>query len=391
MLAAGSRYERPATNGIAHFVEHMLFKGTERRPSMRALSGEIDAIGGRMNASTGKDHTYYWVKSPPEHAATALDVLVDMVRNSLFDPEEVDRERQVICEEIKMDHDRPREYVEDVYEALLYGDHPLGRPVIGTEKTVEEMPREELLSYVRRLYEPSRLVVGTAGKIDFDAGSEVERLLGDLEPRGEAAETGPAPPPTRGTVLVEPRDSEQAYFCLGVPSYPLGHPDRYVLRLIATLLGTGMSSRLNDELVSRRALAYFVYAMSQGYADCGALWAQTGVDVKRVDEAVGVVANELRRVAREPIPPDELEKARNVAKGRFAFQIETPDGLLGFGLRREVLEGGVVDPQEVTDGLDAVTAEDIRRVADDIVGEQGLALALIGPFGDTERFEQLVA
>jgi len=390
MFGAGSRYERAETGGMAHFVEHMLFKGTSRRPSMRDITGEIDAIGARMNASTGKDCTYYWVKASPERASTALDVLADMVRHSLFEPDEIERERSVIAEEIKMDRDRPREYVEDVFEALLYGDHPLGRPVLGTEETVGAIPRTELLSYVDQLYGPGRLVVGIAGRLDFDARGEVERLLGDLESTNSQVEALPSPPAPDRVVLIDPRDSEQAYFCLGAPTYPLGHPDAYVLRIIATLLGTGMSSRLSDELVSKRALAYFVFAMSEGYADCGAIWAQTGVDVKRIDDAVRTVARELLRLTQEPVPAEELEKARNVAKGRFAFQLETPDGLLRFALRREVIEGRTVEPQEVLDGLDAVTADDVLRVAAEVLAPDRLRLAVVGPFEDETRFENLL-
>ena len=242
-----------------------------------------------------------------------------MVRNSLFDPDEIARERRVICEEIKKDRDRPADYVEDVYEALLYGDHPLGRPVLGFEQTVETMPDAALPAYVERLYRPSRLVVGIADRIDFDARAEVERLLGDLVERDGESAAPPAPRAASG-VLVEESDSEQAYFCLGVPAYPVGHPNRYVLLLIATVLGTGMSSRLYDEFVSKRALGYFVYAVSGAYADCGSLWVQTGVDVERIEEAIEVVTRELRRLARDAVPADELEKARNVAKGTFAFQ-----------------------------------------------------------------------
>ena len=389
MYAAGSRYEEPETNGLAHFVEHMLFKGTSGRSSMRAVTGAIEAIGGRINASTGKDHTFYHAKSPAEHTRVALDVLVDMVRNSLFDPDEIARERKVICEEIKKDRDRPAEYVEDVYEALLYGDHPLGRPVIGFEQTVETMPDEALPAYVDQLYRPSRLIVGIAGRIDFDVREEVERLLGDLDDPGSEVAAPPAPPSASG-VRIEASDSEQAYFCLGVPTYPLGHPDRYVLLMIATVLGTGMSSRLYDEFVSKRALAYFVYAVSGAYADCGSLWAQTGVDVDRIEEGIEVVAGELRRLAHEAVPPDELEKARNLAKGTFAFQLETPDGLIRFALRREVLEGRAVAPTEVLAGLDAVTAEDVQRVAEDVIGDKPLSLGLIGPFEDAGRFESLL-
>jgi predicted Zn-dependent peptidase len=234
-------------------------------------------------------------------------------------------------------------------------------------------------------------VVGVAGRIDFDARAEVERLLGDLQPRNGDAAMASAPAPTPRSVLVEQRDSEQAYLCLGAQAYPLDHPDRYVLTLITALLGTGMSSRLNDELVSRRALAYFVFAVTSAYVDCGSMWAQTGVDVDRVDEAVGVIARELRRLAAESVPAEELEKARNMMKGHFAFQLETPDGLLTFGLKREVVEGALAEPAEVLAGFEAVSREDVQRVARDLLGEKPLSLAVIGPFDDESRFERLLA
>jgi predicted Zn-dependent peptidase len=219
----------------------------------------------------------------------------------------------------------------------------------------------------------------------------LEELLGDIDPgdtgRPEPAAIEHSPTPK---VRIHAKDSDQANVCLGVPSYPIDHPDRYALQLLGTVLGTGMSSRLFLEVRERRGLAYYVYAVNSSYTDSGTLVSQAGVDLKRADEAVGVIAKEFKRMAAEPVPADELEKARALAKGRFVLQTETPNGLLLFGLRREVLEGAAAEPSELLAGLDAVTVEDVQRVAQDVIGNEGLRLAMIGPFDDAAPFEQLL-
>src|SRR6266702_276467 len=326
MLAAGSRYETAETNGIAHFAEHMFFKGTERRPSARDISKEIDAIGGEFNAFTGKEYTGYYVKCAAESRDVALDVLVDMLRHSKFEPDEIEREKGVIIEEMNMYYDTPRDFISGVYEDLLYGDQ-----------------------------EPVRLSVN-----------------GDAQ------------------VKVHTKASDQAHICLGVHSYPLEHPDRYVLQVLSTILGGGMSSRLFTEVRERRGLAYYVYGLNHSYTDAGTLYAQAGVDIKRIDDAVSTVAAELRKIAEEPVPAAELEKAKSFAKGRFVLQLETSQGLIMFGLRREVLESRTPDPEEILAELDKVTVEDVARVAGDVIEKQGLNLAVIGPFDDPDRFEKLL-
>ena len=393
MLAAGSRYETRETNGIAHFAEHMFFKGTERRPTARAIAGEVDALGGEFNAFTGKEYTGFYVKCAAEHRDTALDVLVDMVRHSKFDPQEIEREKGVIVEEMNMYFDTPRDFIGGVYENLLYGDQPLGWDIIGRKETVRAATRDTFLDYIERWYTPHRLVIGIGGRID---GEELlprlEELLGDLSRDGAAAPE-PLQPLTNGgaRVKVHTKQSDQAHVVLGARSLPLAHPDRYVLMVLATVLGGGMSSRLFTEVRERRGLAYYVFGTNHSYTDAGSLYAQAGVDIARVDDAVRTVVSELRRVAEEPVPPDELEKARNFTKGRFVLQVESPHGMIMFGLRREVLEGRAADPAEVLAGLDAVTADDVQRVARQVLGENGLNLAVIGPFEDAERFERLIA
>jgi predicted Zn-dependent peptidase len=393
MIAAGSRYETPDTNGIAHFSEHMFFKGTERRPDARAIAGEIDSIGGEFNAFTSKESTAYFVRCAADHRDVALDVLVDMLRNSRFDSGEIDREKGVIVEEMNMYFDTPRDYISGVYDSLLYGDQPLGWDIIGRKETVRAATQETFLSYVDRWYKPVRMVVGVAGMIDGDLQGEIERLLGDLEP-AEAGEPAPAQIAANGQprVKIHTKASDQAHLCIGVPSYPLVHPDRYSLQLLATILGTGMSSRLFTEVRERRGLAYYIYAINHSYTDAGSLFSQAGVDIERIDEAITTVVAELKKITDESVPSDELEKARNVAKGRFVLQTESPHGLIMYGLRRDVLEGTVAEPEEILAALDAVTVEDVQRVAQDVIGGHGLNLALIGPFEQTkqEHFEKLL-
>jgi predicted Zn-dependent peptidase len=392
MLAAGSRYETAETNGIAHFAEHMFFKGTERRPTAQQIGLELDGIGAEFNAFTGKEYTGYYVKCAAEHREHSFDVLVDMLRHSKFEPEEIEREKGVIVEEMNMYFDTPRDYISGVYHQLLYDDTPLGWDIIGRKETVRAAKRETFLDYVEKWYRAPRMVVGVAGNYPESVTDELEALLGEVE----AGDPG-GPPPVEAQngsgprVKVHSKESDQAHICIGVPSYPLVHPDRYALQLVGTVLGTGMSSRLFSEVRERRGLAYYVFATNHSYTDTGTLYSQAGVDINRIDEAIETIARELQKIADEPVPADELEKAKNVAKGRFVLQTESPHGMIMFGLRREVLEGKAAEPEEVLEELDKVTADDVQRVAQDVIGRNGLNLALIGPFDDAERFEKLLA
>jgi predicted Zn-dependent peptidase len=376
-------------HGIAHFSEHMFFKGTERRPTARDIAGEIDSIGGEFNAFTGKEYTAYYVKCAAEHRDVALDVLGDMLQNSRFDSEEIEREKGVIVEEMNMYFDTPRDYIGGVYENLLYGDQPLGWDIIGRKETVRGATRETFMNYLDRWYKPPRMVVGIAGRIGDDAVERAEALFGDLP--GAATEK---PEPARAyqteRVRVFTKQSDQAHLVLGVPSYPIEHPDRYALQMVATVLGGGMSSRLFTEVRERRGLAYYVFGTNHSYTDAGSLYSQAGVDINRIDEAVTTIASELKKIAAEPVPADELEKARSFTKGRFVLSLESPQGLILFGMRKEVLEGRAPDPEEVLAAVDAVTAEDVQRVAQDVISGEQLRLAVIGPFDDAERFSKLL-
>jgi len=387
MLAAGSRYERAENRGIAHFAEHMFFKGTDRRPTSRDLTTIIDGIGGEFNAFTSKEYTGYYVRCAGDDRDTALDVLLDMLRHSKFDPDEIEREKGVILEEMNMYIDTPRDHIGTVYETLIFGDNPLGWETLGTKETIRAANRDTFLDYIDEWYTPERMVVGVSGKVGEGLEPMLEELLGDMTRNGDrrpaAADlpAGAAP-----HVSVYQKQADQAHLILGVPSYPIDHPDRYALQLLSTVLGGGMSSRLFIEVRERRGLAYYVHGLNHSYTDAGSLYAQAGVDLNRIDEAIGVIAEQFELMASEPVPSEELEKARSLAKGRFVLQTESPQGLILFGLRREVLEGEAIEPEQLLAALDSVTVEDVQRVAQDLITRDKLRLAVIGPFDDEDRF-----
>ena len=290
-----------------------------------------------------------------------------------------------------MYYDTPRDFLEGVYDELLYGDQPLGWDIIGTKETVRAARRETFLDYLGRWYRAPRMVAGVAGAVGDDVVPRLEELLGDVQDGTSSTPDGVAWIQSEPRVKVHSKQSDQAHVRLGVHSYPIDHPDRYTLALLSTVLGGGMSSRLFSEVRERRGLAYYIYGYNQGYTDAGNLYAQGGVDIARIDEAVRTIVGEFERIAREPVDPEELEKARNFAKGRLVLSLEDPKGTILFGLRSEVLEGATREPDEVLAGFEAVTLDEIQRVAQDVIREERLNLAVIGPFDEPDRFERLLA
>jgi predicted Zn-dependent peptidase len=391
MLAAGSRYETAEAQGIAHFAEHMFFKGTERRPTARSISTEIDAIGGEFNAFTGKELTGYYVRCATETRNVALDVLTDMLLHSRFDAAEIEKEKGVILEEMNVYLDTPQRYVGNVYDRLLYADQPLGRDILGTRETIEGATRDTFSTYLDTWYRPERMVLGIAGRLGDGLMDTLEGLLGGIEPRQTGEPAGTELPPDGSPVLVHTKDSEQAHLILGVRGYPIGHPNRYALQLLSVVLGAGMSSRLFTEVREKRGLGYYIHAGATSYTDAGTFYASAGVDVSRIDEAITTILGELRKTAAEPVPADELEKARGYAKGRFVLRLESPQGAIQYGLRREVLEHEIEEPDDLLRRLDEVTVEDVQRVAGDLFEDKRLYLAIVGPFDDPARFEKLLA
>ena len=315
-----------------------------------------------------------------------------MMRHSRFDEDEIEREKGVIVEEMNMYFDTPRDYLNGLYEQLLYGDQPLGWDIIGRKETVRGATRQSFLDYIGRWYQPTRLVIGVGGRLDGDLLARVEELAAEFPP-GEM----PGPDLVRldgdggPRVTVNTKQSDQAHVSVGVRSYPLVHPDRYALQLLSTILGGGMSSRLFTEVRERRGLAYYVFGVNNSYTDVGSLYAQAGVDINRIDEAVTTIVGELRRIADEAGPRRRAREGAELREGAF----RAPDREPRTGRSCSACGARCSRPgrraDEVLEALDAVTAEDIQRVAQDVIGRDALHLAVIGPFDDADRFERLLA
>jgi predicted Zn-dependent peptidase len=390
-IGVGSRYESDEQGGVSHFIEHMLFKGTAKRPTAREIAVAIEGIGGVFNAATGRESSLYWVKVAQPHLDIAIDVLVDMLRCSKFDPEEIDRERRVIIEEINLTLDTPPSLVHLLINELVWPNHPLGRDVAGTKESLSALGREGLLAYLKRHYQPSNTVISVAGNVEHEAVvRKISAFLDDWTP-GEAvsyraAEDDQAEPRLR----IHPKGTEQAHLCLSVPGFHRDHPDRFKLRLLNTVLGEGMSSRLFTEIREKRGLAYSIYSYVSGMHDTGAVGVHAGVDAGRIEDAIKAILAEWDRLRQEGVSGDELAKAKEFVKGRLLLQMEDSFSVAAWLGRQEVLSPEVLTVDEVIEAIDAVTAADIQRVAQDLFLGERLNLAVVGPFEDGQGFRELL-
>ncbi|MCW2961682.1 MAG: hypothetical protein JWM90_2069 [Thermoleophilia bacterium] len=391
MFGVGSRFETPEQCGIAHFAEHMFFKGTERRPTARDISVEIDGIGGDFNAFTGKEYTGYYVKCAAEHLTLAVDVLADMLLQSKFDGEEIEREKGVILEEMAMYRDLPQRYVGNVYDELLYGDTPLGWDIVGTEDVIKGADRDLFRSFIDRWYTANRVVVGLAGNVSAEAKAKVSESFLDIGAANEGTRATAQWSQDGPQVKLHHKDSEQAHLLLGVRAPGLDSSDRYAIGVMNAILGGGMSSRLFTEIRERRGLCYYVYSHHDAYTDAGSMVVAAGVDTNRIDLAITTILEELDKLAKEGPDDAEFQKAKNYLKGKFVLGVEDPRGLIMFGARREVVEDGYWEPKQALDAIDAVSMDDVRRVARELFSSEQRNLAVVGPFDDQERFEKLLA
>ena len=382
-VGVGSRYESEELAGASHFIEHMLFKGTERRPTARHIAEAIEGIGGYSNAYTDQESTGYWAKVAAPHFVEAADVLTDMLRHARFDPAEMEKERRVIIEEINMSMDIPEQRVTSLLGQVVWPNHPLGRDVAGTRETVAHITRDQLLGHMEHHYRPGRTVVSVAGNITHqEVVDTIARLL-----------DGWAPAPTDGYLpapdalptprwQVEDRPTEQGHLCLAVPGLPRKHPDRFVLGLLNAVLGEGMSSRLFLEIREAQGLAYAIDSSPTGLDETGLLVIYAGVDPRRAPQAIRAILAELDRLRREPVPETELNKAREYVKGRLVLGLEDSSALSGWYGRQALLLNEMLTPDEVLAAYDAVTAEDVQRLAQTLFTDNRVYLAAVGPFGD---------
>lgn len=384
-VRVGSRCESESSQGISHFIEHMLFKGTERRPTPKLISEAIEGVGGYFNAEAGKELTVYWDKVADRHWRATLDVLVDLLRHSRFEPAEIEKERRVIVEELGMLADSPGDWVHLLADEAIWGDRPLGRDVAGTRDSVMALTRETLLDWFHRYYVPSNLVVSIAGPIAHeDVCAELEQRLGDWDgptPQPwEPAEVGPT-----ARIRLKTKSTEQAHFCIALPSLSYTHPERYALELLNIILGEGMSSRLFLEIRERHGLAYDVHSYTNEYQDVGSLVVYAGVEPSKVDHALRAALGELARL-HEPVPEDELARAKEFWKGRMLLRLEDTRSIASWLGAQEILLGQIFTADDVIERVDAVQAEDLQRVAQKLFVPDRLSLAVIGPYRSEERF-----
>lgn len=391
MVGAGSRYEKRSNNGISHFLEHMAFKGTKKRPSALSISTLIDGFGGECNAFTGKETTGYYIKSSSNHVELGLNVLSDMLRNSLFDQKEIDKERGVILEEINLYEDTPARKIGDIYEQLLYGDTPMGWDTAGEKEIIKKIKRRDFTSYLKSFYSAHNITVVIAGGIDSNkAEMLVEKYFGNMKRFDTNRYLKVIENQKKPAVYIKHKKTEQVHIALGVRTVPVDHPNRYALSVLAAILGGGMSSRLFHEVREKRGLAYYVRAASEHYMDCGSLVSVSGVDPKRVDEAIKIIVGEYRKIGKNPVGEVELKKAKEFLKGHFVLELEDSRAVAGFYGAQELLEQKIDTLEEVIAKIQKVTVSDIAKVAKKYFVAKHLNLAVIGDFADGQRFEKLL-
>ncbi|OGG14259.1 hypothetical protein A2773_06600 [Candidatus Gottesmanbacteria bacterium RIFCSPHIGHO2_01_FULL_39_10] len=390
-VRVGSRYEEKNINGISHFLEHMAFKGTEKRPSAQHIASTIDGIGGEFNAFTSKDHTGYYIKAAAKNLPLLMDVLSDMLLYSKFDPVEIEKEKGVIIEEINMYDDTPMHKVPDLYENLLYGDTKLGRDIAGQKDVIRSVKREDFIAYMDRFYGPKNTVVAVSGGIGESVKELVKKYLGGWKEKKVEEPDRVKDEQRKPGVLVHFKDTQQAHMCIGVRSYPLGHPDRYKLGVMTAILGGGMSSRLFMEVREKRGLAYYVRSQNEQYHDVGNFVTQAGIDTVRIDDAVKVTLGEFVKMKEKEVGDEELKKAKEYLKGRLTLELEDSRSVAGMLGTSELLEEKIRLPKEIMSKIDEVNATDIKKVAGDIFKSETLNLAIIGPYKNKERFKKILS
>jgi predicted Zn-dependent peptidase len=389
-VGAGSRYERDEQAGVSHFLEHMLFKGTEKRPTAKEIAEAIDGVGGMMNGATDREYTVYYIKVARPHMEIALDVLFQLVRHPLIDQAEMEKERGVVVEELAMVADSPAQMADLLLDSLLWPDNPLGRDIAGTPESVGAITREGMQGYRGEQYAPNNMVISVAGNVTHEEVVDaVTAGLGSWE-RGNPAAWLPAVSSNGTRSAVKFKTTEQAHVTIAVRGLPLNHPDRHSLSFLSVILGEGMSSRLFMELREKRGLVYDVASYSSHFLDTGAFNVYTGVDPKNAPEAVRVVLHELGRLAAAGPSVEELNKARELSKGRLMLRMEDSRSVSGWIGAQEILLNKVRTVEDAVEEMDAVTIEDLQRVAREVINPARAYLAVVGPFRSDKRFAALL-
>jgi len=390
LIGAGSCYEDGSEAGISHFAEHMYFKGTKRRPTAKEISQDVEGVGGIINAGTDKEMTVFWCKVADTHFPVALDVLSDLLCNSRFDSNDIEQERRVIIEEINMHMDIPQQRVNMLIDELLWPDQPLGREIVGSKETVASTTREQMLRYIRHRYLPNDTVISIAGNIQPDeALARIEALFHDWSAgqvsEGYVTNSGQDTPRLR----VEHKNSEQVHLCLGVHGFSRFHPRRFALDLLNTAFGVGMSSRLFTEIRENKGLAYDIHSYVEHFLNSGSFAIYAGVDTNKAETAIASIVEEMAKL-RQGIAADELRRAKELSKGRLHLRLEDSQNVALWLGGQESLRREILDIDQVISIIEAITGDELKQVAHEILVDNGLNLAVVGPVEKEEPLLNLL-
>jgi predicted Zn-dependent peptidase len=380
-VLAGSRVESAAEWGVAHFMEHLTFKGTQGLPTTRAVSDAIEAFGGTCNAATDRESTVYWARLPVREAERAFTVLAELVCRPLLRAHDIEREREIIVEEIRSYRDDPAQYVFNLFDEAFYGDSPLGREIAGDEASVRRLSEGQISDFWARAYRPANVVVAVAGDIDHAAVIDMTAAA-FATGNGALARYSPAPALPAARLKVDQRDCAQAHICLGLPALPRDHPDQWTLEILNTVLGDGSGSRLFLNVREEAGLAYDVHSFQSDYADCGALQVYAGVDPADARPALKAILAELARLRDSAVAADEMARARAYVSGRLELRLEESRHLASWLGVQEALHDRVMTVDEALEKLAAVTADEVQALAGRLFHDEGLCLAVISPKAD---------
>ncbi len=376
-VGTGSRHEIPAQNGISHFIEHMLFKGTTTR-SAEEIARSVDSIGGNLDAFTAKELVSFNTKVLDEHVPEAFDVLSDLVLHPMFLTEDIEKEKGVILEELKMDQDNPEYLVHEIFSSNFWKDHPIGRPILGTKDTVQRMGRSTVADYYASHYVPRTIVITAAGQLDHEhiVGLVRERFEDLSDAPLEPADPSPA---THARIAIRHKKAlEQVHLCLGVPSYPLSHESRFACYVLNTLLGGGMSSRLFQNIREKQGLAYAVFSELNPYSDTGCLAVYAGTSLASARKVVSSILTEFCRLKQEPVGEEELRRAKNYMKGSLMLSLESTSSRMANLARQEMYFQRFITLDELVESIERITPEEVQRIAQTFFDQKQIALTVLG-------------
>jgi len=390
LVGAGSRYEHFEIRGISHFLEHMFFKGAEKFKDAKSVSEAIDSVGGEFNAFTGKEYAGYYVKVASESAKVAADVLSDMLINSKFAQEEIDKERGVILEEYNMYQDTPMYQIGWNFETLIFGDQPLGWDELGRKEVITSITHDHFVDYKNKLYKPDNIVVAVTGNIEHKDAVDLVTKYFEMPAEKHSLSFEPLKDISTSKVSLKEKKTEQAHIAVGFPGYPETHKDHWALRLLSVILGGNMSSRMFLAVREAKGLAYYIRTTTDDYMDGGVLVTNAGVDLKRINDAVKGIVNEYKKIKEEEIPLSELRKAKAFLKGRLILGLEDSEEFAHMLAKYELLHDKIHTPEEIIKMIEEVKVSDIKRVAEDLIKEEKMKIAVIGPYSEEKRFEDLL-